>query len=108
MYYNGKGTNKNYSAAASFYTKASDMGIDEAMYRLADMYMEGQGVEKDNVQAYEWMQIAFRLGNKKAIGSRDWPGFQMAEDEIMKAKILALFTLDVDVSPEQLEPTQWV
>lgn len=86
MYYNGKGTSKDYIEAARLYTKASDMGIDEAMYRLANMYMEGQGVEKDYIQAYKWMQLAFGFGNRKAIGTRDWLGFQMKDDDIMKAK----------------------
>ena len=37
---------------------AADQGLPKAQYNLGLMYFEGLGVQRDNVQAYFWFDLA--------------------------------------------------
>jgi hypothetical protein len=50
-------TNRNVPLAVSWYTKAANQGEAEAQLRLGNMYSEGFGVRKDNVQAHRWLSL---------------------------------------------------
>ena len=47
IYYYGRVGKPNYNLAFKYYKKASDCGMDEAAYKLADMYKNGYGVAQD-------------------------------------------------------------
>ena len=49
---------KNYKQALTELTPEAKRGKPEAMYLLGKMYAEGQGVERDDVQAFTWFQKA--------------------------------------------------
>ena len=46
IYYYGRVGEPDYKRAFKYYKKASDCGMDEATYKLADMYKNGYGVEQ--------------------------------------------------------------
>ena len=61
-----------FSVAASLFAdnlldfEAAKQGNAEAQYRLAYSYFEGNGVEKDYVEAYKWFRKAAEQGNADA------------------------------------------
>ena len=62
----GEGVEQDYGAAFDWYTKAAELGSDEAMLRLGFMYDLGEGVEMDESTANEWYKKAADAGNKNA------------------------------------------
>ena len=58
MYEGGRGVGKDYSAAASWYRKASMAGDHRAQLLLALMYARGQGVPQDDKQGLYWLSKA--------------------------------------------------
>lgn len=53
-YYYGIGVKKNYSASAFWIKKSAEQGFIPAQFFLAEMYLNGTGVEKDVKQAFYW------------------------------------------------------
>ena len=49
---------QDYVDAAKWFLKAAEQGIPCAQLQLGDMYRDGQGVEKDDVQAHKWLNLA--------------------------------------------------
>lgn len=47
--------------------KAARQGDAAAQYMIGKMYLEGQGVSKDEQQALTWLKKAAAQGNKEAI-----------------------------------------
>ena len=49
----------DYSSAFEYYTKAAELGDAMAHYKLAHLYCEGEGVQKDERKAlYHWEEAA--------------------------------------------------
>jgi TPR repeat protein len=59
---NGQGVNKAPSTAASFYSKAADLGNSEAMWHLGQLYWSGTGVKQDPQTAVRWFKSAADSG----------------------------------------------
>ena len=57
-YAEGIGVSKNHAEAAKWFSKASEDGDPEGLYRYADCLMKGYGVEKDPQSALEKLQEA--------------------------------------------------
>ena len=70
---------RNFSAALSYYSKASELDNAESNGMLGEMYLEGKGVEKDESKAvYLWEKSAI-AGHPEArhiLGSIDWKNGQ--------------------------------
>ena len=66
MYGAGKGVEQDHDAEFDWYTKAAELGSDEAMLRLGLMYALGKGVEMDESTANEWYKKAADAGNEIA------------------------------------------
>lgn len=66
MYYTGQGTEINYHEAFELFSEISNWNI-EAKYYLAEMYLQGNGIEKDEKKGIELMKDAARNGSSKAI-----------------------------------------
>lgn len=47
---------KDYKSAFINYQKASELGIPEAQYYLATMYLEGKGTRKNKRKSMEWLE----------------------------------------------------
>jgi hypothetical protein len=58
MYENGFGTPQAYDAAIDLYVGAAERGEPTAQYLLGLMYDKGHGVERDEVIAYKWLNLA--------------------------------------------------
>ena len=52
--------------ACMWFRKAADMGDSDAMLALAEMYVEGKGVAKDETEARRWLEKAAGLGDEEA------------------------------------------
>src|SRR5207248_2060337 len=64
--YHGIGTDIDKQKAFELYQKAANLGNSEAQHHLADMYENGEGVEKDKDQAIYWCKKSAEQGFKKA------------------------------------------
>ena len=67
---------------------AASQGDTDAQYSLGDMYAEGKGLPQDDVQAYKWISIAAKRGNKKAIKMLDELASKMTSEQISEAEKL--------------------
>ncbi len=59
-------TKKKYTKAFEYYTKAAKLGDVDSHYRLADLYLHGQGVEKDEGKATYHLEEAAIKGHPDA------------------------------------------
>jgi len=56
MYRNGEGVEKDYAEAAKWFRKSAEQGNYIAQINLGQIiYLSGNGLEKNNVQAYMWI-----------------------------------------------------
>jgi TPR repeat protein len=53
---------KNYALALNEFTADAKRSNPEAMYLLGNMYAEGQGVARDDTQAFQWVEKAALAG----------------------------------------------
>ncbi|MES2212965.1 MAG: tetratricopeptide repeat protein, partial [Pseudomonadota bacterium] len=58
----GDGMPKDMARAAETYALAAQKNMPFAAYRLAELYLDGQGVHRDTVQAYYYLNIAAKAG----------------------------------------------
>jgi TPR repeat protein len=58
MYLYGEGADIDETKAAECFRKAADQGLPGAQMALGMMYENGQGVEKDEVEARRWYKLA--------------------------------------------------
>jgi hypothetical protein len=65
-YYNGKGMNRDFKAAKYRFEKAASAGNDKAPGNLGVMYMIGEGVSRDLVEAFKWATIGIANGDRRA------------------------------------------
>ena len=61
----------DYKSAARWFTAAADYGLGDSQFNLAVLYENGMGVEKDQQQAYKWLVLAAKSGDKDAAARRD-------------------------------------
>jgi TPR repeat protein len=58
MYENGLGAPQAYDVAAELYAGAAERGDPSGQYLLGLMYDKGHGVDRDDVLAYKWLNLA--------------------------------------------------
>jgi uncharacterized protein len=94
MYANGGAP--NYAEAAPWYRLAANHGLAGAQFNLGMMYVEGQGVPRDDVQAYMWLDLAASqlpaLGTNQrnsTVDARDRVASKMTPQQIVEAQELA-------------------
>ncbi len=64
IYYYGKGgISINYEEAVKWFKKAAESGDDDGMWRLANCFMKGLGVEKDYDKAFLWYEKSANKDN---------------------------------------------
>ena len=54
-----------------WYRKAAEQGFADAQYNLGVMYANGEGVPKDFVEAYAWLNISASMGLEVTRKNRD-------------------------------------
>lgn len=52
----------NFAQAKQEFTQLAHLGNPDAIYNIAVMYLHGQGVDKNNAQAYAWFNLAADFG----------------------------------------------
>ena len=75
----GKGFPRDMTQAAAWYRKAADQGDPGAQGTLGMLYAVGQGVERSDVEAYYWLDLAAAVegpnqaqyaANRQVVGTR--------------------------------------
>ena len=72
----------NAQEASKWYRKASEQGLADAQYALGQNYFTGEGVPRNNVEAYAWFSLAAAQENRLAINARDKIVRQMGRGEL--------------------------
>ncbi len=65
-----EGVAEEIDDAAVLLRAAAEQGNAEAQYNLGLMYLEGQGVKQDNVEAYAWIRTAAAQGRRGTLEIR--------------------------------------
>ena len=71
----------DYATASQEWQRLARLGYPPAMYNLGVMYLEGNGVPQDNIQAYRWLNLASSRGYRNALKAR-----QLAADSLTEAQ----------------------
>lgn len=80
---------------------AADQGHAPAQLSLGFCYDKGEGVPKNDVEAYKWFNLAAAQGLKHAAGYRDQTAAHMTPDQIAEAQRLSsAFVLRKEVAPQ--------
>jgi hypothetical protein len=64
------GAEKDFAEAAKWYRKAADPGRATAAWRLSHLYSEGQGIPKDDKEAFKWMRLTADREDLCCLGAR--------------------------------------
>ena len=65
-----EGVAQEMDDAAALLRAAAEQGDASAQYNLGLMYLEGQGVKQDNVEAYAWIRTAAAQGRSGTLEIR--------------------------------------
>jgi len=57
-----------FTEAAAWWQQAAGQGYPQAAMALSTLYLEGKGVEKDQVKAYAWLKHAYAVTGQKIAG----------------------------------------
>lgn len=93
-YYGREVVLQDFPEAAKWYEEAARNGIASAQYMVGSLYGQGKGVEKDDVKAYMWLNLASANGYDGAASLRDQVAISMRSDDIDRAQRLAKQCLD--------------
>ena len=90
MYDNGKkGVIQDYKEAAKYYRLAAKQGDAGAQFNLGFMYGKGQGVIRELVRAYMWLDLSASNGEKLGNKGRDLTAKEMTPVQISRARNMA-------------------
>lgn len=94
LYANGLGVPQSYDAAVDLYLRAAEQGDSRAQYLLGLMYDKGFGVERNDILAHKWLNLAAGGASghdrEKFIKIRNAVAFKMSQVDIIAAQRLAL------------------
>jgi len=76
----------NKTEAIKWFISAAEQGQVNAQVKLVDRYLQGEGVQRDLVQAYVWCGIAHLLAPSRCNPELQVPGYQMDPAQLEKAK----------------------
>jgi uncharacterized protein len=82
----GEGTVQDLPLAASWYRKAADQGLSAAQNSLGKLYMNGNGVPRDLMQAHMWFNLAATRGDPQAARNRETVAGQMTAQQVEDAQ----------------------
>lgn len=92
-YHKGIGTRRNYKQALKWYIKEAEAGNADAQYSLGMRYMRGEkvvGGEKNEDEAFRWIEMAANQGHKKAQKQVD--ARPLTEDQLKEKLNTFVFT----------------
>jgi localization factor PodJL len=76
----------DYEGAVRWFNAAADHGLADSQYNLAVLYENGMGVAKDMRQAYKWLLLAAKAGDKDSAGRLDALKPKMSADDLAAAE----------------------
>jgi localization factor PodJL len=78
----------DYTVAAQWFSEAAERGLSDSQFNLAVLHENGLGVPQDLKQAYKWLAISARGGDKEAIRRRDILKGKLTADDVVAAEEL--------------------
>ncbi len=79
----------DYDTALKEFRPLAEQGYPLAQATLGFMYAKGEGVPKDYVLAYMWLDLAAAKGVQEAVKGRDFLEERMTPDRLAEAQRLA-------------------
>jgi len=79
----------NYEVAVHWYTKSAEQGYAMAQINLGMLYIRGEGVTQNSLEAYKWFYIAEENGEADGKMAREKLERQMTNAQIAEAQELA-------------------
>jgi TPR repeat protein len=89
MYRYDPGPESKMREAVNLFKRAAAMGDRSALYELGVLNENGEGVQRSDVQAYMWYELAASENDQTAASARDSVAKRLTTDEIAKAERLA-------------------
>lgn len=81
-----RGPKGDYKTAAQWFTNAANYGLSDSQFNLAVLYENGMGVSKSLPQAYKWLILAAKSGDKDAAARRDALKAKLNAEELAVAE----------------------
>ncbi len=81
----GREQSADYAMAVHWFTAAAERGLADSQYNLGVLYESGLGLPRDLKQAYHWLSLAARNGDKEAARRRDQIRMKLEEGEVVTA-----------------------
>ena len=81
----GREQSADYAMAVHWFTAAAERGLADSQYNLGVLYESGLGLPRDLKQAYHWLSLAARGGDKEAARRRDQIRMKLEEGEVAAA-----------------------
>ena len=75
--------------AANWFRRAAEQDYVQAQHNLGAMYGTGQGVKRDYVQAYKWLNICAAKGNAGCVTQRDLIAKKLKPAQVAEGQRLA-------------------
>jgi localization factor PodJL len=78
----GREQSADYPTAVTWFTAASEHGLTDSQYNLGVLHESGLGLPRDFKQAYYWLSLAARSGDKDAARRRDQVRMKLEEADV--------------------------
>ena len=78
----GREQSADYPVAVTWFTAASERGLTDSQYNLGVLHESGLGLPRDSKQAYYWLSLAARSGDKDAARRRDQVRMKLEEADV--------------------------
>ena len=83
------GATPDYPQAAKLFSEFAAHGLTDSQFNLAMLYESGLGVPRDLKEAYKWLLLASRSGDKEAASQRDALKLQLSDADRATAEAAA-------------------
>lgn len=87
--YRGALSAYNFTSAFRIAQREADRGNPEAQNNLGLLYINGQGVAKDETEGLAWLMVAARNGAKTAVGNVDFVKGKLTRVQVDRASEIA-------------------
>jgi hypothetical protein len=81
------GIPQSYKLAAEWYEKAARQGHSRAQYNMAVLHLQGEGVERDPVEAYAWLLLSSANGHAPSLVLIDELNKVLNEKQVATARL---------------------
>lgn len=82
-------TSRDYDKAFELYGQAAEWGHNGAQYVLGEMYLRGEGTEKNEVLGLAWLDVAAESRNRDFVKAHKNAAASLSDSDVQKAEKLA-------------------